>query len=175
MENRTVVDKLLHWVPMTSNVCPTPNNFLYQVPIGVYGGNNKGIVSDRPFYARSTYCESGGERHVACSRAENRLGVVLISQTVVHVQYDSLPLGKIFGQTLLRELFSASTEMMALAMNSRPGNVLQNTSAGIEQVETFRKTVSVKELKKHQRLELVFDDDMEKVDAYNDVHIDGEY
>jgi hypothetical protein len=65
--------------------------------------------------------------------------------------------------------------MMALAMNSRPGNVLQNTSAGIEQVETFRKTVSVKELKKHQRLELVFDDDMEKVDAYNDVHIDGEY
>jgi hypothetical protein len=66
-------------------------------------------------------------------------------------------------------------EMMALAMNLTPGSVLQNTSAGIEQVDTFRKTVSVREVKKHQRLELVFDDDMEKVDAYNDVHINRAY
>jgi hypothetical protein len=38
---------------------------------------------------------------------------------------------------------------------------LKNTSAGISQLETFRKTVSVREVEKHRRLELVFDQDFD--------------
>jgi hypothetical protein len=55
--------------------------------------------------------------------------------------------------------WSSIAELTALAINSSPTRALENTSAGISQVEMFRKTVSVREVEKHRRLELVFDQD----------------
>jgi hypothetical protein len=53
--------------------------------------------------------------------------------------------------------------LVALAMNSRPTEVLENTSAGISQTDTFRNLVSVREVvDRNERLELVFQRDEHK-------------
>jgi hypothetical protein len=49
--------------------------------------------------------------------------------------------------------------LTALAMNSRPTGVLENTSAGIEETGTFGHLVSVREVVDDGRLELVFRED----------------
>jgi hypothetical protein len=54
--------------------------------------------------------------------------------------------------------WSSIAELTALVINSSPTQALGNTSARISQVETFRKTVSVREVE-HGRLQLVFDQD----------------
>ncbi|EED22198.1 hypothetical protein TSTA_094440 [Talaromyces stipitatus ATCC 10500] len=51
------------------------------------------------------------------------------------------------------------SSMTALAFNSRPSKVLENTSVRISQIETFRNLVSVQEVESEQRLELVFQQD----------------
>ncbi|KAF4177465.1 hypothetical protein CNMCM8694_002296 [Aspergillus lentulus] len=51
------------------------------------------------------------------------------------------------------------SSITALAFNSRPTKVLENTSVRISQTETFRNLVSVKELEAEKRLELVFQQD----------------
>ena len=47
-------------------------------------------------------------------------------------------------------------ELVALAVNSSPSKELLNTSAGIERLDTFRRSVNVRALNDH--LEIVFDD-----------------
>ncbi|KAF4224527.1 hypothetical protein CNMCM8980_007521 [Aspergillus fumigatiaffinis] len=51
------------------------------------------------------------------------------------------------------------SSITALAFNSRPTKVLENTSVRISQTETFRNLVSVQELEEVKRLELVFQQD----------------
>lgn len=51
------------------------------------------------------------------------------------------------------------TGLTALAMNSTPTKLLENTSAGISNLDTLRNLVSVRGVEKHERLELVFEKD----------------
>jgi hypothetical protein len=51
------------------------------------------------------------------------------------------------------------SSLTALAFNSRPTKVLENTSVRISQTETFRNLVSVQEVGADKRLELVFQQD----------------
>lgn len=51
------------------------------------------------------------------------------------------------------------SSITALAFNSRPTQVLENTSVRISQTETFRNLVSVQEVEAEKRLELVFQQD----------------
>jgi hypothetical protein len=78
--------------------------------------------------------------------------------------YCLLSLGFVFftfitGQSELT--WNSIAELTALAINSSPTAALKNTSAGISRVETFRRTVSVREVERHRRLELVFDQDQD--------------
>ncbi|KAK2749313.1 hypothetical protein FQN55_003639 [Onygenales sp. PD_40] len=50
-------------------------------------------------------------------------------------------------------------DLTALAFNSTPSKVLENTSAGISEGDTFKELVSVQEVEKHGQLELVFKQD----------------
>ncbi|KEF60305.1 uncharacterized protein A1O9_01865 [Exophiala aquamarina CBS 119918] len=54
------------------------------------------------------------------------------------------------------------SQMTALAINSTPTDVLDNTSAGIEHKKTFAKPISVREVENHRRLELIFTQDEDK-------------
>lgn len=52
--------------------------------------------------------------------------------------------------------------LVTLAMNSRGSRVLKNTGAGAGKSDTFRKLVSVREVKGREKVELVFEEDVRR-------------
>ena len=55
--------------------------------------------------------------------------------------------------------WSSISELVALAVNSMPTPSMDNTRGGISRTETLQTLVTVREVEKHQRLELVFPED----------------
>ncbi|EAS34724.3 uncharacterized protein CIMG_00078 [Coccidioides immitis RS] len=55
--------------------------------------------------------------------------------------------------------WATTSELTALAMNSTPTSVLDNTSAGIANTDTFKHHISVQEVEANRRLELIFNQD----------------
>lgn len=53
--------------------------------------------------------------------------------------------------------------MVALAFNSTPNSVLANTGCGTGATDAYRQLVSVREVEQNARVELVFEQDREKL------------
>ena len=61
------------------------------------------------------------------------------------------------------------SDLTALAMNSTPSAVLRHTSCGIARTDTFRQLISVREVEKNERLELIFKQDEERKGPHRQV------
>jgi hypothetical protein len=210
IQDRTVVDNLLRWTPLVTNVCPPNGTYVNTTVYGydeVSVGSLTSSIRQRPYMQEALLAsliangmafpdvdpdpyfyesdemfpwfdphdESNGAyafgtppgpvlttQGVIPGYAHGHSGVPVKIALGVLIVYVLLALGFVFytiitGQSELT--WGSIAELTALALNSSPTRAMKNTSAGISQVETFRRTVSVREVEQHHRLELVFDQD----------------
>jgi hypothetical protein len=211
MENRTVADNLLRWMPVTKNLCPLNGDFEIATEDGSYPENTDDyrFADTRPFmheallaslvangmsYAadnasRYRYWNPDGEGGWMYTNLTTRQdaflsnppGIVLtfhghlpgyamtldgipikiaIPILLLYCIYTIAYLAYTFISGRSSRVWSTMSGFTALAINSTPTEVLKHTSAGIKHTETFRNMVSVREVENHDRLELVFDQDV---------------
>jgi hypothetical protein len=207
IQNRTVVDNLLRWTPLVTNVCPPNGTYLNTTVYGYDEYSNGSLTSSilqRPYMQEALlaslvangmafpdaipapyfYSSDGAfpwsNPSDESNGAANPPGPVLTAQGVIPGYahgHSGVPVKVALGVLIVYVLFALGfvlytiitgqseltwgsiAELTALALNSSPTRAMKNTSAGISQVETFRRTVSVREVEQHHRLELVFDQD----------------
>jgi hypothetical protein len=218
IQGRTLVDNLLRWAPLVTNICP-PNGTYDGVDVdSIESPFSPTLVRQRPFMQEALLASlvANGMAYPVVPRlpdvfyydAEapspssrftgeplddgslsyliNPPGPVITIHGVMPGYahgHSGVPVKIALGVLILYVLFasgfvlytfttgrseltwSSIAELTALAISSSPTPVLKNASAGISHVETFRKTVSVREVEKHGRLELVLDQDSD-----NDLH-----
>jgi hypothetical protein len=231
VQNRTVADNLLRWMPVTSNLCPLNGTYSsaisgnggcadqVKLPDGSCPGDNENAYK-RPFMHEALISSlvANGMSHAADgielwtyssgkdtdyrgwtfsnSRSDDRVtqnnppGVLLnfhgrLPGYVFNL--DGVPIKiallilmlyclvvvpyVLFTLTTGRSsrIWGTMSGFTALAINSTPTEALRNTSAGIDRVQTFRNTISVREVETNDRLELVFEKEEEKGGAYKRV------
>ncbi|KAF7182459.1 hypothetical protein CNMCM7691_002029 [Aspergillus felis] len=84
---------------------------------------------------------------------------IAISILVLYCLYAAIYVVYTFVTGHSSHAWDTISSITALAFNSRPTKVLENTSVRISQTETFRNLVSVQEVEAEKRLELVFQQD----------------
>lgn len=202
VQNRSVVDNLLHLMPATSNVCPlngtytdpldpaigsTSRPFMHERLLASLVANgmshaagavdfwypdpdkpNNWITFDNPSTNEFNYTAQQPEgvsltfRGWTPGYGWNLDGIPIKIALPILALYCAYALS--YGLYTLITGRSSNTwrsisDLFALAINSTPTSVLENTSCGVGLTDTYRKLVSIREVEDHQRLELVFKQD----------------